>query len=58
MKFGRNQLTNDFENQQAETILVAILVSIYLTKAILEHGREFNERNPYMKFGRNWMTNS
>ena len=57
MKFGRNLLTNDLENQQAESILVAILVSIYLTKAILEHGREFNERNPYMKFRKNWMTN-
>ena len=39
-------------NRQAVAILVAVLDIVNQTKDIFELGREFDESNPYMKFGR------
>ena len=43
--------------QHEAAILVAILVIVHRTKPIFKHGPEFDESNPYMKFGRNWVMN-
>ena len=54
MKLGDKRLN---VSTNANLQVVAILVIVHWTKSIFEHGREFDESNPYMNFGRNWVIN-
>ena len=38
-------------------VLTAIMFSVHQTKPIFNLGQEFDNSNPYMKFGRNWVIN-
>ena len=38
-------------------ILMAIMFIVHQTKPIFQHGREFDKRKKYMKFGRNRVIN-
>ena len=45
------------QTDRRAAILVAVLVIVHRKIFTADLGKEFDESNPYMKFGRNWVIN-
>ena len=46
------------QTDRPNTILVAILVVVHLKITTVNLGKEFDESNPCLKYGRNWVINN